>query len=107
MNEITNLSWLNRWKNNLNWPQDNLESNILNKDNQNENISMLKNSRKDFSDKKEDLKGKLSFESDYKFWFAQMVKEKLTDGTSKPNRKLNEEKMHNFFADAWLNSPSQ
>jgi hypothetical protein len=29
-----------------------------------------------------------------------MVKEKLTDGTSKPNRKLNEEKMHNFFADA-------
>jgi len=107
MNEITNLSWLNRWKNNLNWPQDNLESNILNKDNQNENISMLKNSRKDFSDKKEDLKGKLSFESDYKFWFAQIVKEKLTDGTSKPNRKLNEEKMHNFFADAWLNSPSQ
>ena len=107
MNEITKISWLNRWNNNLYWPQDNLESNILNEDNQNNNILMLRNSKEDFSTKVRSLEGKLSFESNYKFWFAQMVKEKLTDGTSKPNRKLDEKKMSDFFTDAWLNSPFQ
>jgi len=106
MNEITKLSWLNRWNNNISWPQDNLEPNILNEDNKNENISMLRNSRKDFYDKvKSPEHNKLSFESNYKFWFAQMVKEKLTDGTSKPNRKLDETGMHNFFVNAWLTPP--
>lgn len=108
MNEITKISWLNRWNNNLYWPQDNLESNILNEDNQNNNILMLRNSKEDFSTKVRSLEGKLSFESNYKFWFAQIVKEKLiADGTSKPNRKLDEKKMRDFFTDAWLNSPFQ
>jgi hypothetical protein len=107
MKEVSELSWLNRWSNNLSWPQENLKSkNIFNDDsNKNENISLLRNCWKDFSANIGLLEGKSVFESTSKFWFAQIVKWKLTDGTSKPNRKLDERNMSEFFKDAWLNSP--
>lgn len=107
MKEVAERSWLNRWNNNILWPQMNLKSmDTFNEDNKNENISLLRECRKDFSAKYKSMEWKLHFETGYKFWFAQIIKEKLVaDNTNKPNRKLDERKMHDFFIDAWLNPP--
>ena len=106
MKEIVEYSWLNRWNNNISWPQINSKSiNIFNENNHNENISLLRDCWKDFSANIESLKGKPVFESNSKLWFARIIKEKFTNNISKPNRKLDERKMSEFFKDAWLNSP--
>ena len=107
MKDLTEYSWLVWWNNNISWPQENLKyKNIFDENNMNENISLIKSCKDDFSNKFESLTGKLSFESGYKLWFAQIIKEKLTDKSiTKPNWKLDETQMRRFFTDAWLNSP--
>ena len=107
MKEIVELSWLTWWSNNVSWPQENFKSKVtFDENNENKNISLIRDSRKDFSTKFKSLEGKQSFESGYKLWFAQIVKEKfITNGDSKPNWKLNESKMRDFFRDALLNYP--
>ena len=106
MKELAEYSWLNWWSNNISWPQKNSKyKDIFEKNNDNENISLIKTCKDDFSAKFESLAGKSSFESGYKLWFAQMIKERFTNKDSKPNWKLDETEMRKFFTKAWLNCP--
>ena len=75
--------------------------------NKNENISLLRECRKDFSAKSESfIHRNPVFEPGFKFWFAQIIiKNFTTENPKKPNRKLDESKMREFFTKAWIEAP--
>lgn len=108
MKELVERSWFEWWSNNVSWPQMNSKSKeTFDDNNKNENISLLRECRKDFSAKSDSfVRRNPVFESGFKFWFAQLVKENfINKSTRKPNRELDENEMRKFFTDAWLDCP--
>jgi len=106
MKELIERSWLEWWSNNIFWPQMNSKSkDTFNEDNKNKNISLLRECRKDFSSRFEFLNGKVNFEPGFKFWFAQIIKSFTAENSKKPDRKLDESKMREFFTEAWIEKP--
>lgn len=85
MEKVMEYSWLNRWVNNQKSQQ---SDDTFNERNPNKYTSMLKDSTNDFFANFEVLNGKMNFDSWFKFWFAQMIKENLTDGAKKPDWQL-------------------
>ena len=106
MEKAMEYSWLIWWKNNLRGSQENKSTTVtFNENNKNKYISLLRDNAKSFSANPNIFKDKTNFDSNSNIWFAKMIIENITNNASKPNRKLDEGKMRDFFVNAWLDSP--